>query len=85
MCEKLGIAVEFNGKYWHNNKIIKNKRISANFYHYYKFEQTYKKLGLVLLFVREQNWDDNKENVLAAIKNFCFKHTEIPEILQARY
>lgn len=25
VCEKLGIAVEFNGKYWHNNKIIKNK------------------------------------------------------------
>ena len=82
VCEKLGIAVEFNGAYWHSDKVIrKTKGVSANFYHRYKFEQA-KKLGLTLLFVREQDWMDNKEAVLTAIQNYCFKHTEIPKILQ---
>ena len=83
VCEKLRIAVEFNGKYWHSDKVIRKGRgVSADFYHRYKFEQA-KKLGLTLLFVKEQDWKNNKENVLAAIRNYCFKHTEkIPEILQ---
>lgn len=82
MCEKLGIAVEFNGSYWHSDKIIrKNKGVSADFYHRYKFKQA-KKLGLTLLFVQEQDWINNKGNVLTAIQNYCFTHTEIPEILQ---
>ena len=82
ICKKLGIAIEFNGKYWHSDKIIKKLGISADFYHRYKFEQAYKKLGLTLLFVQEQDWENNKETVLTAIKDYCFKHTEIPKILQ---
>lgn len=83
VCEKLAIAIEFNGIYWHSNKFIKeNKSVSADFYHRYKFEQA-KKLGLTLLFVQEQDWLNNKEEVLTAIHNYCFKHIdEIPEILQ---
>ena len=82
VCEKLGIAVEFNGAYWHSDKNIKKtKGVSADFYYRYKFEQA-KKLGLMLLFVQEQDWMDNKKAVLAAIKNYCFKHAEIPKILQ---
>ena len=84
VCEKLRIAVEFNGTYWHSDKVIRKKKgVSANFYHRYKFEQA-KKLGLTLLFVQEQDWMDNKEAVLTAIKNYCFKHAEIPKILQVR-
>ena len=82
VCEKLKIAVEFNGTYWHSNEVIENKiGVSADFYHCYKFRQA-KKLGLTLLFVQEQDWKDNKETVLTAIKDYCFKHTEIPKILQ---
>ena len=83
VCKKLGIAVEFNGTYWHSDKVIrKNRGVSADFYHHYKFEQA-KKLGLTLLFVQEQDWLNNKEEVLTAIHNYCFKHIdEIPEILQ---
>ena len=82
VCEKLGIAVEFNGEYWHSDKVIKKmKGVSADFYHRYKFEQA-KKLGLTLLFVQEQDWRNNKKTMLTAIKNYCFKHVEIPEILQ---
>ena len=82
VCEKLGIAVEFNGTYWHSDKVIrKAKGVSADFYHRYKFEQA-KKLGLTLLFVQEQDWRDDKETVLTTIQNYCFKHAEIPKILQ---
>ena len=85
VCEKLGIAVEFNGTYWHSDKVIREEKgVSADFYHYYKFEQA-KKLGLTLLFVQEQDWMDNKEAVLMAIQNYCVKHAEIPEILQMRF
>lgn len=84
-AKKLRIAIEFNGKYWHSNEIIKKtKGVSADFYHRYKFEQA-KKLGLTLLFVQEQDWLEHREAVLAAIENYCFTHTEIPEILQAHY
>ena len=82
VCEKLRIAVEFNGTYWHSDKVIRSvKNVSANFYHRYKFEQA-KKLGLTLLFVREQDWLNNRETILTAIKDYCFEHTEIPKILQ---
>ena len=82
VCEKLGITVEFNGTYWHSDKIINERYgVSADFYHRYKFEQA-KKLGLTLLFVQEQDWMNKKEDVLTAIRNYCFKHTEIPKILQ---
>ena len=82
VCEKLGIAVEFNGTYWHSNEVIENKiGVSADFYHCYKFRQA-KKLGLILLFVQEKDWKNNKKIVLEAIKDYCFKHTEIPKILQ---
>ena len=83
VCEKFNIAIEFNGEYWHSDKMVRQKSgVSADFYHNYKFEQA-KKLGLTLLFVQEQDWLHNRDNLLQTIKDYCFnKPDKIPSILR---
>lgn len=83
VCEKFNIAIEFNGEYWHSDRMVRQKSgVSADFYHNYKFEQA-KKLGLTLLFVQEQDWLHNKNVLLQTIKDYCLnKPAQIPSILQ---
>lgn len=83
VCVKFNIAIEFNGEYWHSDKIVRQKSgVSADFYHNYKFEQA-KKLGLTLLFVQEQDWLHNKDALLQTIKDYCLnKPAQIPSILR---
>lgn len=83
VCEKFNIAIEFNGEYWHSDKIVRQKSgVSADFYHNYKFEQA-KKLGLTLLFVQEQDWLHNRDVLLHTIKDYCLnKSDKIPSILR---
>lgn len=83
VCEKFNIAIEFNGEYWHSDKMVRQKSgVSADFYHNYKFEQA-KRLGLTLLFVQEQDWLRNKDVLLQTVKDYCLnKPDKIPSILR---
>lgn len=55
------IAIEFNGVYFHSNKIIESKHaMSAKDYHLMKFERA-KNSGLDLLFVWEDDWYNESE------------------------
>lgn len=49
------IAIEFNGLWWHSDKIIQNKK-----YHYEKFEMT-KKAGIKLIQIWEHDFKYKKE------------------------
>lgn len=77
VCKKLGIAVEFNGTYWHSDKVLnKNHGLSAIKYHKYKADEA-KKLGLTLLFVWDADWLKQGSVVLSSIKQFCDAKIEV--------
>ena len=64
------LAIEFNGRYWHNDESI-SKRVGFNTaeeYHSYKSNKC-KEQNIFLLHIDEQEWLDNKNNVLNNIKD----------------
>lgn len=64
------LAIEFNGRYWHNDESI-SKRVGFNTaeeYHSYKSSKC-KEQNIFLLHIDEHEWLDNKNNVLNNIKD----------------
>jgi G:T-mismatch repair DNA endonuclease (very short patch repair protein) len=62
------LAIEFNGRYWHSNEMIKKHRgyETADEYHQMKTDMCNKK-GYKLLHINEQCWIDNKQKELDRI------------------
>lgn len=61
------IAVEYNGIYWHSNQLLlKAKGITALQYHSAKL-QAFAKQGVKLLYVWEDDWQTNREQVIEAL------------------
>lgn len=57
----LNIAIEFNGLYWHSDKfIVANHNMTSYDYHYHKWNLCRDK-GIQLLFVWEDDWEDDKK------------------------
>ena len=67
----INLAIEFNGKYWHSDKMIKENRTgfnSAEEYHNYKYDKC-NKLNIELIHVDEKDYIKNKNEILNNIKN----------------
>ena len=71
---ELKLAFEFNGTYWHSDKLIGSKKnlfTSAQQYHDYKTEQC-KKLGIKLIHIDEAEWKRSKSDILQTINKEVF-------------
>lgn len=73
---EIGLAIEYNGKYWHSNqKIIEKYKKPAKIYHQERKDYIEKK-GFKLLYIWEKDWKKNtdyiKEELKEAIKNKQF-------------
>lgn len=63
---EFNIAIEFNGLYWHSDKfIVANHDMTSYDYHYQKWELC-KDKGIQLLFVWEDDWEEDKETIKKA-------------------
>ena len=62
------LAIEFNGRYWHSDEMIKKHRgyKTADEYHQMKIDMC-KDKGYKLLHINEQDWIDNKQKELDRI------------------
>lgn len=77
---KFNTAIEFNGEYWHSDDMLwKSSLMSAIDYHTEK-KNLCKDNGLELLFVWEDDWNNNKEEVKNALVNY-FNSKEVAPIL----
>lgn len=67
---EINLAFEYNGIYWHSDKVIKRtgKFNSAKEYHKFKNNEC-SKLGIDLFHIKEEDYKNNKEQVLEFIKN----------------
>lgn len=62
-----GVAVEYNGDYWHSNKVLgKMKNTTAVEYHEAKVEKA-KLAGITLAFIWDSDWQSCREQVEAAL------------------
>ena len=65
----LNVGFEFNGEYWHSNEVLQfNYGKSAKEFHTQRKESVLKK-GVKLMFVWENDWNTNYEEVEKAILN----------------
>lgn len=63
-------AIEFNGEYWHSDKVIRASRgISAQDYHRQKAHLC-RDAGIELLTVWESRWRSNRQGSLASVQDF---------------
>ena len=66
----LNLAFEFNGDYWHSDKIIRKNRpkfASSKQFDDFK-KQECEKQGVKLFFIREKQWVNNYEKTIDRIK-----------------
>ena len=75
LIPELNIAFEFNGDYWHSDKIIrKNKQRFASSKQFDDFKkQECEKQGVKLFFIREKQWVNNYEKTVERIKRIISK------------
>lgn len=67
---ELNIAFEFNGDYWHSDTVINyNYGKSAHDFHKQRAEEVKELLGAKLMYVWEDDWNRNYEEVERAIIN----------------
>ena len=67
----LNLAFEYNGIYWHSDKVVAKKSRkfnSANEYHKFKNDEC-SKLGIDLFHIKEEDYKNNKEQIFEFIKN----------------
>lgn len=66
---ELKIGIEYNGNYWHSNKVVSSggKFESAGMYHSYKVVKALE-VGISLYFVWESDWIYERETVKSALK-----------------
>jgi len=74
---ELNIAFEFNGDYWHSDRIMQmNYHMSAAQYHQIKKDKLQQK-GITLFYVWESDFKDNKELIYDIIKNRDFTNQHL--------
>lgn len=67
----LNLAFEYNGIYWHSDKVVAKKSRkfnSANEYHEFKNNKC-SELGIDLFHIKEEDYMNNKEQIFEFIKN----------------
>ena len=67
----LNLAFEYNGIYWHSDKVVAKKSRkfnSANEYHEFKNNKC-SELGIDLFHIKEEDYINNKEQIFEFIKN----------------
>lgn len=70
LIPSLHVGIEFNGKYWHNDEhIMERVGLSSGEYDKRKTIAA-DKLGLNLLFVNENDWMNNRKNVLSSLSDY---------------
>ena len=78
----LNLAFEFNGDYWHSDKIIKKRRpqfeSSKQFDEFKKHECDNK--GVKLFFVRDKQWVDNYEKTVERINRIVARELRVSSL-----
>ena len=70
LIPSLHVGIEFNGKYWHDDEhIMERVGLSSGEYDKRKMIAA-DKLGLNLLFVNENDWVNNRKNVLSSLIDY---------------
>ena len=70
LIPSLHVGIEFNGKYWHDDEhIMERVGLSSGEYDKRKMIAA-DKLGLNLLFVNENDWMNNRKNVLSSLSDY---------------
>lgn len=76
------IAIEFNGLYWHSDKfIISNHNMTAYDYHYNKFIACAEQ-DIQIVFIWEDDWDEEKDVIQNAIKQLIEKNIVDPKLMR---
>ena len=73
------LGIEFDGLHWHSEEILKNKKTQLQKREF--FEKNY---NIRVIFVREDEWVNNKDIVLSRIKNILHIKEENDKTLYAR-
>lgn len=75
-------AIEFNGTYWHSDsKIRANHDISAKQYHQKKIDLC-KQKSIDLVFVWQEDWESDSQNIKSALQEFITSRKVIPDVLK---
>lgn len=73
---EIKLAFEFNGAYWHSDKMIQQKTGGkyqrAIDYHWYKTLEC-QKLGITLIHIDERDWKFDSKNVLAYVFSLIYE------------
>ena len=76
LIPSLNIAFEFNGDYWHSDKVIRKNRpqfsSSKQFDNFKK--QECEKQGIKLFFIRERQWANNYDKTVEKVKRIIAKN-----------
>lgn len=79
---KFALAFEYNGDYWHSDKQIQaNHKMPASTHHLSKMLKA-KQNGILLCFVWEYDWKNNRAEIEAAVAKQIFKNTSDPLLLR---
>lgn len=80
LIPELNLSFEYNGMYWHSDKVIQEKTKgyfkNADDYHQYKTNEC-KKLGIDLFHIFEKDYTENKEKVLSFIYDILSKKLNV--------
>jgi len=69
---ELKIGFEYNGDYWHSDRVIKSKsNMNSQEYHSLKVDLA-KEKGVQIFFIWETKWETDKESVQEIIKEILF-------------
>jgi len=78
--ESLGIAVEFNGDYFHSESIIKERHNISSFEYHSRKKDLCSKVGVSLYYVWESDWMSKNDEIKEALSNL-FLSSEASRIL----
>ena len=71
LIRELGLAIEYNGEYWHSDKIVRAGRRYSSAKEYHKLKRNLcHSQGITLAFVWEDDWLYDKENTVKELENF---------------
>ena len=61
------VAIEFNGVYWHSDKVMLQRREMTAYEYHRRKTQAFKDVGIMLLFVWEDDWMEQRETIINAL------------------
>lgn len=86
VLEDYGVALEFNGEFYHSDRSIaltSKGFTTGEGYHTNKLDRCRRK-GLALAFVWEDDWNDNKQELQRVIKSFINSHGRLADPMLLR-